>query len=115
LYEAGAQSPFTGTRTSYYAVGTKAGECQFEMGLRHGVCMVWHDDESVYKKVTYEVGVLQGPMTKWYRNGRKYSVAYYENGRRIGAMTTWDDSGKVIANDCYSDGYLSSEHSENCN
>lgn len=114
LYEAGASSPFTGTRSSYYEDGTKAGECQFEMGLRHGVCKLWHDDGSIYKNVTYEVGVLNGLLTKWYRNGLKYSVAHYEDGLRNGVMTIWDDSGNVIANDCYRDGYLVTESPEAC-
>jgi len=115
LYEAQASSPFTGTRSSYYEDGTKAGEFQFEMGLRHGECTIRHDDGSVYKTMIYEVGVLQGPLTKWYRNGRKYSVAYYEHDRRSGVMTIWDDSGEVIAKDCYRDGYLVFQDSGICN
>ncbi len=60
LYAAGATSPFTGVRSSYYADGTKASEYQFEMGLRHGTCVLWYDDGSIYKTMNYEVGSLMG-------------------------------------------------------
>ena len=59
LYEAGATTPFTGTRSSYYTDGTKASEYQFEMGLRHGTCMLWYEDGSVYKTMNYEAGRLR--------------------------------------------------------
>jgi len=59
-YQVGASSPFTGSRSTYYADGAKASEIQFEMGLRHGPSTIWFDDGSVYKVMTYEIGVLRG-------------------------------------------------------
>lgn len=58
-YQPGASSPFTGTRSTYYWDGSKASDCSFEMGLRHGPCTIWYDDGSVYKMMTYEIGGLR--------------------------------------------------------
>ncbi len=59
LYQAGASSPFTGAWSTYYANGTRASETRFEMGLRHGPSMIWYDDGSIYKTMTYEIGGLR--------------------------------------------------------
>jgi antitoxin component YwqK of YwqJK toxin-antitoxin module len=94
-YEAGSETPFTGTVIRYYENGNKRVEVGYRNGKQNGLLMSWYESGQKKSEHGYRDGIPTGTWTLWHENGQKAEEIEYRDGVEI-SRTEGDENGNPI-------------------
>ena len=110
LFTKGNTMPFSGTLVDSWNAengGGKKYECAYIEGLKHGVEMRWHTNETRSLRTEYTEGKQHGARMEWHLNGAKKSHTQFVQGNAEGEARGWHDNAKPAFHGSYTNGMAS--------
>jgi hypothetical protein len=84
-----------------YLRGKIRSDCYYENNVKHGMCIIYHNNSSISKKYNYVNGVISGRYTRFHNNGVICDDMYRNNDTIYNYRKRYDQYGNLIVHDVY--------------